>query len=226
MSHRIESHAKDLAGMLDSGQGQQVAQILRQDMQSMSDLDFNKLIKETIRQEKSGCGDDLVTNASQFGNGTSIDVVVNRRDKNGSWYQYADTVKEWSKPVERDYSQREEQRFGCPPRYDSRSQYPNDTAGVIQKPWERSGYNSWNNYYDYNNSRDYDHHRHGVRPEEFIIPLLGIGLTAAFANMRHSQHQHYQQRQYFYPQTYNNAPSYYNTTNYYQPNHYHQRRYF
>lgn len=229
MSHRIESHARELAGMLDSGQGQQVAQIMRQDMASMSERDFNKLVQATNRYEKDGCGDDLITTLSKYGNGTSVDVVVNRLDRNGNPFQYADTVREWVKPAQRDYGHRDNS-YGCPPHA--------ETANHSQRPWERAGYHSWNNSRDYNyrdNYRDYNYrdynlqpYRHqGLRPEEVILPLIGMGLTAAFAFGRNNHHHHqFQPRQQFYPQSYNFAPNYYNTANYYHPNQYHQRRYF
>ena len=228
MSDQIENHARDLASMLDRGQGERVTQILREDMYRMSECDFSKLVHATNKYEKDGCGDDLTINAYREKGGPKehVSVELNRRDKDGTPIVYSETIQSWGnwpghKPQVTDTS-----RARTPESWDP-----------YEQPVQRAGYQSWGSsspyqdrydlpYQDYRYQRPYQefqplHTRHqGLRPEDIILPsMLGIGLGLLLTQDRNQHHHHnFQSRPYFYPQSYNHAPNFYHTHN--------QRRYW
>jgi hypothetical protein len=224
MSHQIENHARDLASMLDRGQGERVTQILREDLYKMSECDFSKLVHATNKYEKDGCGDDLTINPYREKGGPKehVSVELNRRDKDGLPIVYAETIQSWGNwPGHK------------PQVIDTYRARPQEGWDPYEAPIQRAGYHDLGfrnpyqdryerSYLDYRNYRPYQesqlqqtHHR-GLRPEEFILPaLLGIGLGAAFSLGRNNNHHHsFQPRPYFYPQQYNRAPNYYQQRRY------------
>lgn len=224
MSERIDNHARDLASMLDRGQGERVTQILRNDLYSMSECDFSKLVHLTNKYEKNGCGDDLTINPYREKGGPKehVSVELNRRHQDGTPIVYAETIQSWGNwPGHR------------PQVIDTHRARPQEGWDPYEQPYQRAGYQAWGShnpyqgndrfYQDYRYQRPYQefqpHHSHhrGLRAEEFILPaLLGIGLGAAFSLGRQNNYNHhnFQPRPYFYPQTYNRAPNYYQQRRY------------
>ncbi len=97
MSDQIDNHARDLASMLDRGQGARVAEILRNDLYSMNECDFSKLVHATNKYEKDGYGDDITINPYREKGGPKehVSVELNRRDKDGLPIVYSETIQSW-----------------------------------------------------------------------------------------------------------------------------------
>ncbi len=222
MSHRIENHARELANMLDNGQGAQVTQILRNDLYNMSERDFSKLVHATNKYEKDGCGDDLTINPYRQKGGPieHVSVELNRRDQHGWPIVYAETIQSWGnwpghkpKAIE---PYRPIARGGWDP---------------YEAPMQRASYHNWNSanhYQDLRYQRRYQEFQpfqtrlESLRPEDIIVPaMLGIGLGLLFAQRGNHHHgRNFQSRPYFYPHTYRHAPNYYHSYNH------HQRRFW
>lgn len=236
MSDQIENHARDLASMLDRGQGERVTQILREDMYKMSECDFSKLVHATNKYEKDGCGDDLTINPYREKGGPKehVSVELNRRDRDGTPIVYSETIQSWGNWPGH-----------IPQVINPNRPIPQEGWDPYEQPYQRSSYQAWGArdpyqnrydlpYQDYRYQRPCQefqplHTRHqGLRPEDIILPsMLGIGLGLLFSQGRNHNHNHsFQQRPYFYPQSYNNAPNYYNTPNFYHTHNYQQRRYW
>ncbi len=238
MSHRIENHARELATMLDNGQGAQVTQILRNDLYNLSECDFSKLVHATNKYEKDGCGDDLTINAYREKGGPKehVSVELNRRDKDGLPIVYAETIQSWGNWPEHK-----------PQVIEPNRPIPREGWDPYEAPMQRAGYQNWSsanhyqdrydrnyrdrydrNYQDLRYQRPYQEfqphqtYNRGFRAEDIVLPaVLGIGLGLLFTQGRNNHHhQHFQPRQHFYPQSYNHAP------NYFQAYNHHPRRYW
>lgn len=113
MSHRIENQARDLARMLDRGQGEQVVQILRQEAYQISPREFSRLVRETNQREQNGRGDDLRVRSHNGHEDVSIEI--NGRDHYGRRTRYEENIRphgpwavrrsEFTDPIRRPYQE-------------------------------------------------------------------------------------------------------------------------
>ncbi len=255
MSHQIENHAKDLASMLDRGQGERVTQILRDDLYKMSECDFSKLVHATNKYEKNGCGDDLTINPYREKGGPKehVSVELNRRDKDGLPIVYAETIQSWGnwpgqKPKEVDpTSARQQESWHSNPAGNQESWSSNparhqESWDPYESPMQRAGYHNWNsanpyqdrfdrNYQDYRYQRPYQEmqpfqSRHqGMRPEDLILPAI-LGIGLGAAfSLGRNQNHHHN---YNHNHNFQSRPHFYPQSYNHAPNFYHaqQRRYW
>ena len=243
MSEQIDNHARDLASMLDRGQGERVTQILRNDLYSMSEQDFSKLVHATNKYEKDGCGDDLTINpyTEKGGPKEHVSVELNRRDRDGTPIVYAETIQSWGnwpgqKPQEVTPYRAPEQ-----PADPSRARQPEPRSwDPYETPVQRSSYPDWNArnsyqderyqspYQDYRNQSSYRDYRYqrpnqefqpfqsrreGLRLEEMILPALFGVGIGAALGLGRNQNH---QHHSFQPQQYFYPQTYNNAPNFYQ----------
>lgn len=68
MAHHIETGAIEIANMMEKGQGEEVAERLRNDFHNMNPNDFSQLVEEIDKREVKG---------------RNIDIEVTDKDKDG-----------------------------------------------------------------------------------------------------------------------------------------------
>jgi hypothetical protein len=164
MSYRIENQARDLATMLDRGQGEQVAQILRSEMYQLNPREFSRLVRETNQREQNGRGDDL--RVRSHGGYDDVSIEINGRDAYGRRVRYEENIQ-----AHNNWNAR-------------RSDY----AEPYRRPCQE-----W---------KPFQTRHEGLRPEDIIVPTLGLGL-GLLGNALRSDRRH------FYPDNYRHAPNYY-----------------
>lgn len=113
----IDDRAAQMAQDLDRGNGERVADALRQDAMQMNQRDFMQLVRQTQRYDRDGIGDDLKVTAIQGYHGVEQHVSINmrERDQYGRPVIYTEPVVKVEPPQPRQPGHQPNDRRGIDP---------------------------------------------------------------------------------------------------------------